>query len=379
MKRLRRLALVGTVAALGTLGALAFGGAPASGTVVVHPSLTVTVDGTSIACHWTIDKSASLHGTPVSSLTLAVNEVATIGYTVTVTKTCTNDVHGTVSGQGNPDSVAVTLDSVNAVVSGCTYDSGANTFSCNYDGHPTTTADGTVTATATYHDLSTATGSAPYSFSGVQATEDSVDIFDVFQGVETNLATHLATSAVYRYSHDVSFSTCGHFSVDNTARVQDGTVLGSKTVSIAVTVPCPQVTGCTLTPGYWKTHSKYGPAPSDPAWNLVPGGLGPDTPFFLASPATWYQVINTPPAGGNAYYILSFQYIAARLNILDGASSTSAVDSAIAAATTFFQTYTPAQAAAFASSSTARKNAISWATTLGNYNSGLIGPGHCSE
>jgi hypothetical protein len=35
--------------------------------------------------------------------------------------------------------------------------------------------------------------------------------------------------------------------------------------------------GCTLTPGYWKTHSKYGPAKYDTTWALK----GEDTPFLL--------------------------------------------------------------------------------------------------
>src|ERR671911_475978 len=77
------------------------------------------------------------------------------------------------------------------------------------------------------------------------------------------------------------------------------------------------------------------------AWNLVPGGAGADTVFFLSG-ASWYQVFWTAPAG-NAYYNLAHQYMAARLNVLDGASAPSSVTDAIASATTLFQTYTPAQ------------------------------------
>ena len=71
--------------------------------------------------------------------------------------------------------------------------------------------------------------------------------------------------------------------------------------------------GCTLTPGYWKTHSTYGPAPYDETWALV----GEDTPFFLSG-QSYYDVLWTSPAG-NAYYNLSFHYIAAELNDLNGA------------------------------------------------------------
>jgi hypothetical protein len=131
-------------------------------------------------------------------------------------------------------------------------------------------------------------------------------------------------------------------------------------------VPCP---GCTLTQGYWKTHSSYGPAPYDDAWALI----GEDTTFFLSG-KSYYQVLWTPPAG-KAYYVLAHQYIAAKLNILNGASSTPSVDAAIAWAESFFNTYTPSSAL----SRSMRNQVLSYATTLDQYNNGYLGPGHCSE
>ncbi|MDX2136158.1 MAG: SdrD B-like domain-containing protein [Saprospiraceae bacterium] len=128
--------------------------------------------------------------------------------------------------------------------------------------------------------------------------------------------------------------------------------------------------GCTLTQGYWKTHSKYGPAPYDPTWALQ----GEDTPFFLSG-KTWYEVLWTPPSGGNGYYILAHQYIAARLNFLNGASSTQQVTAAFNAATTLFNTYTPAQWSGLPKS--VKDQFISLASTLDQYNNGIIGPGHC--
>src|SRR5207244_3282385 len=107
--------------------------------------------------------------------------------------------------------------------------------------------------------------------------------------------------------------------------------LAHSTVDITVNVHCAP-TGCTLTQGYWKTHSAQGPAPFDANWNNVPNvypgapsGLAENTPFYFSG-QTWFQNFWTPPAGGNAYYILSHQYMAAVLNILNGASSTSAVN-----------------------------------------------------
>ena len=126
--------------------------------------------------------------------------------------------------------------------------------------------------------------------------------------------------------------------------------------------------GCTYTQGYWKTHAsgkKY-----DPTWANVGG---PGATFFLSG-QTYLQVMQMPSTGGNVYYILGQQYIAAKLNSYV-ASVPAAVASAITAAETFFNTYTPAQAAAFTSAQRAPYVALS--TTLDNYNNGLTGPGHC--
>jgi hypothetical protein len=132
--------------------------------------------------------------------------------------------------------------------------------------------------------------------------------------------------------------------------------------------------GCTLTWGYWKTHSYHGPAAHpDDTWNLIqPNGV--DSPFF-SSGQTYYQVLQTEPKGGNAYYILAHQYIAAELNMLNDASSTAEVDAAMAWAEDFFNTYGPSDTF----SKALRASIVNNAGTLGSYNEGLIGPGHCSE
>jgi hypothetical protein len=363
----RRKGRVAALLVLSTMTAVtifAFGGGAATATDL-HP-LTVT-STTSIACTWSIQKTAPSH------LTLAVGEGFDIPYTVAVTKSCTGDVTGTVSGPGNPNTVAVTLgDGTQASVS-CTYDSQATSFTCTYDAHPASLSDGTVSATATYNDGSTKSGSTAYSFNGVTPSENSVGVLDT--NLSSPLAIHLDHSATFNYTIHVSFPTCGSHTVDNTAIVKDDTILGTSTATVTINVPC--VAGCTLTQGYWKTHSKYGPAPSDPAWNNI-APAGPDTIFFLSG-QTWYQVFNTPPSGGNAYYILAVQYMAAELNILNGASSTAAVNAALSWATGFFSTYTPAQIGALDKSSPLRATALSAASTLDSYNSGVTGPGHCDS
>ena len=79
--------------------------------------------------------------------------------------------------------------------------------------------------------------------------------------------------------------------------------------------PQPGEENCTLSSGYWSTHSEYGPSLYDATWAQLSNGA--DTPFFLSG-QSYYEVINADPED-NAYYILAQQYIAAELNFLRGA------------------------------------------------------------
>lgn len=106
--------------------------------------------------------------------------------------------------------------------------------------------------------------------------------------------------------------------------------------------------GCTLTQGYWKTHGCYWPAPFTPGTpnradnnhNGIPDNLegqcavnGRDRNTLCPCDATHTILIGTnaynecqllcalaQPANGNAVRILSHQLIAAKLNLLNGAS-----------------------------------------------------------
>ena len=143
-----------------------------------------------------------------------------------------------------------------------------------------------------------------------------------------------------------------------------------------VSVDTIVVSGCTLTFGYWKTHSIFGPAAHpDPTWNLILPS-GPTTPFFFSG-QTYLQVLQTDPKGGNAYYILAHQYIAAVLNKLSGASTTLTVDAALIEAEAFFNN--PANTPATVLSTTERNHLLSLADLLDQYNEGTIGPGPCPE
>ena len=97
---------------------------------------------------------------------------------------------------------------------------------------------------------------------------------------------------------------------------------------------------------------------------------------------TWYTVFWTAPKGGNAWYILAHQYMAAMLNILNDASTTPAVDDAIADAEALFAIY-DSQAEIDSLKGKAgnaiRAQFLEAAGILGSFNEGLVGPGHCDE
>jgi hypothetical protein len=132
--------------------------------------------------------------------------------------------------------------------------------------------------------------------------------------------------------------------------------------------------GCTLTQGYWKTHSDLGPAPFDETWDLLPSG---SSTIFYLSTQTWYEVFHTAPAG-NAYYNLAHQFMAAVLNGLAGADL-SDVSAELTAADGLFAAWTPDDIGALKGSDALRQQFISLAGALAAFNEGDTGPGHCDD
>jgi hypothetical protein len=210
----------------------------------------------------------------------------------------------------------------------------------------------------------------PVVYSATNSVDECVDVSDSLMGLLGTVCAGTETSFTFTYSLTIGpFDVCGDYDVPNVASFlsNDTGATGSAAWNVDVSVPCAG--GCSLTPGYWKTHSSYGPAPYDATW----ASLGEDTTFFLSG-QTYYQVLWTSPSGGNAYYILAHAYIAAVLNDLNGAD-TSAVSSQIAHAAALFAIYTPTSTLSRA----VRADFIATAGILDNYNNGLIGPGHCSQ
>ena len=217
-------------------------------------------------------------------------------------------------------------------------------------------------------------GTANVSFASADISEvdECIDVTDTFKG---SLGTACIAESPKTFTYTRTFGPfttdeCGDHTFDNTASFEttDTGATGEDSWQVIVTVACP--TGCTLTQGYWKTHSEYGPAKkADPTWDLLADG--PDTAFFLSG-KTWYEVFWTAPKG-NAYYNLAHQYEAAKLNILSGVDSPASVDAAIAWAENFFNTYTPTNWPKNL------KSQIISNAGYRRYNEGDTGPGHCSE
>jgi hypothetical protein len=164
------------------------------------------------------------------------------------------------------------------------------------------------------------------------------------------------------------------FGVFATATDGETGALGTTTATPfkSVQPPEPGTENCTLTAGYWSTHSEYGPSLYDSTWAKLANGA--DTPFFLSG-KSYYQVINSAPKG-NAYYNLAHQYIAAELNFLRGADPAN-VQNTFDTATQLFNTYTPAEVKEF--KGPAKKEWTDLASILDDYNNGYTGPGHCME
>lgn len=351
-------------------------------------NLPLTVAKTAISTFdrnwtWNIDKVGDQ-----TALTLMPGQSYLVNYDVTVNATSA-DSNWAVSGEitiNNPNPTATaTIESVSDVVSpdidatvvcGVAFPytlAAGETLTCSYSTALPDGAARTNTATATTSGkVAGGSGSASVAFGApTNEYDECIYVTDDKYGA---LGTVCADDAPVTFTYNMfvgPYDTCGDYTFVNIASfvTNDTGATGSDDHTVDVTVPCGG--GCTLTQGYWKTHSEFGPAPYDNTWALLPNGAS--TNFFLSS-KSWYQVFWTPPAG-NAYYNLAHQYMAAKLNILNGASTTSQVDLAIAKAEAFFTIKSPGAKL----TNIERNNILKWAGILDQYNNGYIGPGHCNE
>lgn len=335
---------------------------------------------------WTIDKAADQ-----TELTLAPGQQFRVNYTVVVdTMAVDSDwaVEGNIEAY-NPAPIPATITEVIDVVSpdiAAMVDCGvmfpyelpsSETLACTYAADLPDAATRLNTATvSTEGDVAGGTADADVDFANATVTvvDMCIDVNDTNVGF---LGTVCADAApvTFEYSIFVGPYECGTYVLDNTASfiTNDTGTTGEDSWTITILVPCE--VGCTLTQGYWKTHSEFGPAPYDDTWAMLPNGA--DTVFFL-SEQSYHGVLWTPPRRGNAYYILAHQYIAAELNVLNEAAIPDDVLAAWNEATSLFEVYTPRELLS-RQNLEVRALFIELAGILDDYNNGITGPGHCSE
>jgi hypothetical protein len=330
--------------------------------------------------NWTIDKTADQ-----TDLVLSAGQQFPVNYQVKVETTFTDSdwaAAGTISVQNPNPKAAMTVSLADAVEGiPATLDCGGSltvpasgSATCGYTVDLLDGTDRTNTATATLNGI-TFVATADVVFGNPSTVVDEcIDVSDDKAGF---LGTACASTSPTTFSYQMlvgPYDTCGLYQFVNTASfvTNDTGTTGSDDWTVNVDVPCGG--GCTLTQGYWKTHSEYGPAPYDETWALLSNGA--DTPFFDTG-YSYYEILWMAPKGGNPYLILAHQYIAAELNVLNEASIPAEVLDAWNQATELLDAYEDGL-------SIPKKKAdgvlaIELAELLDDYNNGLVGPGHCSE
>ncbi len=331
---------------------------------------------------WSIAKSST-----TTSLDPAVGETVQVPYTVTL-GAASLDAGWLVTGAvtiTNPTPVAAIGVEIVDTFAGYPVTPDCGTFegtlapgesvSCTYALPLPAAIDGVnvATVTTTGGPLG-ATATANVAFGAPTTVVDAcVTVTDVPAGA---LGSACAGEGPNSFSYTLlagPYETCGVAEPDfvNTATfVAPSGATGSASWSIPVQVACVSA-GCTYTQGYWKTHSREGPAPYDGRWRNL-GPLEEDTVFFLSG-KTWLEVFRTP-VRGNAYYDLAHQYMAAKLNVLAGASP-AALGSALSTCEAFFSASGPGTPLGAAQ----RASLVGLASLLDQFNGGAIGPGHCGD
>jgi hypothetical protein len=130
--------------------------------------------------------------------------------------------------------------------------------------------------------------------------------------------------------------------------------------------------GCTLTQGYWKNHNseaRGGRRVMWPLYNVVEPNNQEEAHLCGME---WLDILETPTTG-NAWMILAHQYIAAALNVANGATAPGLVDLAQA------EIYLEGNCGTISPSTTLGSQMVELSTILDNFNNGLIGPGHCDD
>jgi len=205
----------------------------------------------------------------------------------------------------------------------------------------------------------------------VWSTSGNAGVTDLVTVTETGPAGY--TVSLVKTTLEDGVSSTGASVASNTTSNTITNPNATGTDGVVVTFTNTEIVdeGCTLTQGYWKTHTGLG-AQAD-AWPALAGGtmtLG----TVAYTKAQLISIFNTP-AKGNGLISLAHQLIAANLNILNGASATDISASITAANTLIGALSVPPVGSGFLAPSAT--GALT--TALAEFNEGVTGPGHCDE
>lgn len=227
-------------------------------------------------------------------------------------------------------------------------------------------------------------GEAIVNFVNADVTllDETVIVSDTFAGIlgSVTIGEGLLPK-LFTYTHTLSGpdASCGETIWRNVANAtaNDTGAVATATADVLVNVLCeppPPIDSCTLTIGYWKTHSEFGPAGYDATWGLLSDGA---STLFAGTGRTWYEVFWTP-IQTNAYYQLAHQDMAAYLNSLNGAPVPDEVVDAMNHAWTDLLTQYDGNPYSMSQiRGKVRKDFVETAEILDAYNNGLLGVPHC--
>ena len=175
-------------------------------------------------------------------------------------------------------------------------------------------------------------------------------------GVTLTASTAAAGTFSFTCVQDLGSTNCSAASGENNPTVEASGPHGSTTTFLFVADPVV-TEGCTLTQGWWKNQGAETAAAYD----------------FDGGTDNGLEILNTP-VKGNPYIALAHQYIAASLNIAEGASIDGDALAAYEDATDYFAAATAANPLP----GTYTKSQLSALTAALNlYNQGFSGPLHC--
>lgn len=203
-------------------------------------------------------------------------------------------------------------------------------------------------------------GIGPTCFDALIRTSSNTDSPSPLSSITVTASKAVAAAGTFSFTCVAANATdpsqfCSPVSGANVATGRMNSFHGATITFKFVADPLVVDDGCTYTQGWWKHKGKAIAALYD----------------FDGGTDNGLSVLNTPPKG-NVYYVLAHQYIAATLNIANGATISGDAQTAYNAATAYFIAADPGSPLP---GSYTKASVTALANTLDQWNNGIIGPG----